>query len=428
MKTVKTLWVRLIMIGGLLYAGSACFAQSPWTQKADMLSPRKGHSSCILDGKIVVLGGKNSEGITLSSMEVYDPVLNSWTPKPDMAEIRINFPAFVFNGKILAAGGSQASKSDPITAIEEYDPVSDTWTHKADLPRARLGLTAAIVDGQMYIIGGFREPGLWIPIPEVDVYDLQTGEWTTAADLKTPRWWSSSVVINNQIYVMGGENVKPYNGLHTVEAYDPATDTWATKADMITNRKMLGVCILNSMIYVFGGSSGNCSGPVSSVEAYDPATDTWTECTPMPEGMATGGLSVTVLDRKAYISGGVFTPCEPSTITATMYEYDPALDPMGTEVIADHIQQLPGEFLLNQNYPNPFNPSTTIRFDLPEPGEVTLKVFTLLGEEVETLISRRMHAGQHQVLWNGGNHSAGIYLIRLEAGGFVQSRKMIVMK
>jgi polyhydroxybutyrate depolymerase len=88
----------------------------------------------------------------------------------------------------------------------------------------------------------------------------------------------------------------------------------------------------------------------------------------------------------------------------------------------------PNQFALYPNYPNPFNPSTTILFDLPEPGEVTLRVFTLLGEEVETLIRRNISAGSHQVLWNAGNHPGGVYLVRLEAGGFVQTRKMILMK
>jgi predicted GH43/DUF377 family glycosyl hydrolase len=89
---------------------------------------------------------------------------------------------------------------------------------------------------------------------------------------------------------------------------------------------------------------------------------------------------------------------------------------------------IPAQYQLFQNTPNPFNPSTTIRFDLPEPGEVTLKVFTLLGKEVETLISKNLAAGEHHVLWNAGSQPSGVYLIRLEAGGFVQTRKMVLMK
>ena len=90
--------------------------------------------------------------------------------------------------------------------------------------------------------------------------------------------------------------------------------------------------------------------------------------------------------------------------------------------------KLPMAFKLGQNTPNPFNPSTTIRFDLPESSEISLKVYTLLGEEVETLISQNLSAGEHQVDWNAGNLPGGIYLVRLQAGGFVQTRKMILTK
>ena len=81
-----------------------------------------------------------------------------------------------------------------------------------------------------------------------------------------------------------------------------------------------------------------------------------------------------------------------------------------------------------ENYPNPFNPSTTIRFELPKPGDITLKIYTLLGEEIQTLICEEMPAGEHQVEWNAQDLASGIYLYRLEAGDFIQNRKMIVMK
>ena len=88
----------------------------------------------------------------------------------------------------------------------------------------------------------------------------------------------------------------------------------------------------------------------------------------------------------------------------------------------------PKQFTLYQNTPNPFNPSTTIRFDLPESGDVSLKVYTLLGAEVKTLIHGKMSVGEHQVQWNTIDQPSGVYLVRLEAGGFVQTRKMVVMK
>ena len=91
------------------------------------------------------------------------------------------------------------------------------------------------------------------------------------------------------------------------------------------------------------------------------------------------------------------------------------------------------EFRLQQNFPNPFNPTTTITFDLPENVRVRLEIFDVAGRLICTLVNKHRNAGSHQVVWNGqddtGNTVAsGLYLYRLQAGDFVQSRKMLFMK
>ncbi|HEX2984572.1 MAG TPA: T9SS type A sorting domain-containing protein, partial [Ignavibacteriales bacterium] len=96
------------------------------------------------------------------------------------------------------------------------------------------------------------------------------------------------------------------------------------------------------------------------------------------------------------------------------------------EVIAEN--NIPEKFDLKQNYPNPFNPSTTIKFDLPEDGAVTLKIFNVLGEEVAQLINGGMRRGTHTVMFNAGSLSSGVYLYRLEHNGLTQMKKMILIK
>jgi hypothetical protein len=90
--------------------------------------------------------------------------------------------------------------------------------------------------------------------------------------------------------------------------------------------------------------------------------------------------------------------------------------------------KLPKYFTLNQNYPNPFNPSTTIEFDMPNNSEVTLKIFNILGKEVATLASDKLSAGSYSYEWDAVHLASGVYLYRLEAEGFVQTRKMILMR
>lgn len=88
----------------------------------------------------------------------------------------------------------------------------------------------------------------------------------------------------------------------------------------------------------------------------------------------------------------------------------------------------PNYFRLQQNYPNPFNPTTTIDFDIPMTSEVTLKIFNILVEEVATLVSDRLTAGTYSYEWDAGNLASGVYLYRLEAGDYVKTRKMVLMR
>jgi hypothetical protein len=90
--------------------------------------------------------------------------------------------------------------------------------------------------------------------------------------------------------------------------------------------------------------------------------------------------------------------------------------------------ELPAEFTLDQNYPNPFNPTTTIRFGLPESADVRLEVYTVLGQRVMTLVNENRSAGWHTVSFNGAGLSSGVYVYRIQAGGIVQTRKMMLLK
>lgn len=88
----------------------------------------------------------------------------------------------------------------------------------------------------------------------------------------------------------------------------------------------------------------------------------------------------------------------------------------------------PNNYWLSQNYPNPFNASTEIRFTLPKPGYATLKVFDLLGKEVATLVNETKPAGEHRVHWNPVDLSSGVYVYRLQVGGFVQAKRLLLLK
>ncbi|MGB5289742.1 MAG: T9SS type A sorting domain-containing protein, partial [Ignavibacteriaceae bacterium] len=88
----------------------------------------------------------------------------------------------------------------------------------------------------------------------------------------------------------------------------------------------------------------------------------------------------------------------------------------------------PDGFILAQNYPNPFNPSTTISFSIPAAGFTSLKVYDIIGNEVETLLSEEKPVETYEVQFNASNLSSGVYLYKIQAGNSVETKKMVLMK
>jgi hypothetical protein len=89
---------------------------------------------------------------------------------------------------------------------------------------------------------------------------------------------------------------------------------------------------------------------------------------------------------------------------------------------------MPTEIKLTQNYPNPFNPTTTLEFEIPNSGLVSLDVYNVLGQKVSTLIKEFKKAGSYKVDFNASNLASGIYYYRLESNGLILTKKMVLMK
>jgi hypothetical protein len=90
--------------------------------------------------------------------------------------------------------------------------------------------------------------------------------------------------------------------------------------------------------------------------------------------------------------------------------------------------RIPAECNLSQNYPNPFNPSTIISYQIPTTRFVTLKVYDILGREVKTLVNEQKNAGSYKVSFDGSKLASGVYIYQLCAGGFIKTRKLLLIK
>ncbi|MBI4535455.1 MAG: T9SS type A sorting domain-containing protein [Ignavibacteriae bacterium] len=96
--------------------------------------------------------------------------------------------------------------------------------------------------------------------------------------------------------------------------------------------------------------------------------------------------------------------------------------------VLDVSANVPHQLQLSPNYPNPFNPETTIEFDVPTTSDVTLRVYNVLGEVVATIAKQRFQPGGYKLTWNASGLPSGVYFYRLEAGGFSQTMKALLLR
>ena len=324
--SIVSILLALILSGtGILNLSSACFAQSPWTQKADMPTGRWELSTCVVDGKIYAIGGAIFLQ-ALHTVEVYDPATDTWITKSDMPTARQGFSASVVNGKIYAIGGGLLEPTftcgKTLSTVEEYDPATDTWTKKSEMPNERGWHSAIVLDGKIYIIGGCNTPAgpsLGTEILVVDVYDPATDSWSQKGNIPGRIGAGFTSVVGGKIYAFGG-----YGGLDKVREYDPLTDTWDRKTDMPTGRVGLSTSLVDGKIYVIGGHPG--SSPytaLATVEAYNSSTDTFETKSNMLIGRC--GVSTCVVNGKIYAFGG-YMDIWGGPMCVTTEVYDPPKD------------------------------------------------------------------------------------------------------
>jgi hypothetical protein len=152
-------------------------------------------------------------------------------------------------------------------------------------------------------------------------------------------------------------------------------------------------------------------------------------------GSASGSFSITFEElSKVFLLDEDFTLLESPLLFAETFVLNEsnnsiqfAFDEL-TSVAGEEVVYKPKIFLLSQNYPNPFNSITNIQYQLPASSEVLLTIYNIRGHEVLHLVENEQPAGYHQITWKATNVASGMYFFRIQAGKFVQTRKMILLR
>ncbi|MEJ2536372.1 MAG: T9SS type A sorting domain-containing protein, partial [Calditrichia bacterium] len=236
---------------------------------------------------------------------------------------------------------------------------------------------------------------------------------------------SGEYKISFQVYIPTGKA----GYFNTLAGFAPNPNNWGMEA------------------YFDAGGGGRLFGGSATAVNFSYANDTWQQAeviVDLDNDMAQFRFDGTIIHTWQWTLGasGGTSPLQldandffGATADDEMYfdDYYVRADTTVITGIGDGGVQVPKEFALYQNYPNPFNPTTTIRYDVKQSTEVKLVIYNMLGQEVRTLVNNRQDAGYKTVVWDGLNNrgsrvASGIYIYRLQAGDFVQARKMILMK
>ncbi len=177
----------------------------------------------------------------------------------------------------------------------------------------------------------------------------------------------------------------------------------------------------NNYDWVMVEVSSNNGDTWQTVTEYTGTNTTWTQQTFDITRYANASTQMKVRFRLVADAGSVADGWYVDDVVITTYC-------TGTITGISGISNSPYSFALQQNYPNPFNPVTVIKYQLPSAEKVSVKVFDILGKEVATLVNENKQPGYYEVSFDASNLASGLYFYRIEAGSFVETKKMMLIK
>jgi len=275
--SISTVTLLLVSLSTLAFCSSLAtpfdsnntqIPEDIWITRKPMPTARDWAASAVVNGMIYVIGGRDSVDHAISTVEAYDPLMDTWISKASMPTPRAGLAAVEVSGKIYAMGGWDLYIYAGFATVEVYDPESDTWSTRTPMPFPRMYFCAVAVNGIIYVIGGHT--GVQLPVvaydPSEDVWTVKNPPPTYLGLLEH----STAVAESNSIYVI-------YKNWTLV--YDPITETWNHGTSIPSKREVTGAEYVGNGIYVFGGITVPGPLPIGIVSGYtemfDPLSNSW---------------------------------------------------------------------------------------------------------------------------------------------------------
>jgi len=267
--------------------------ESAWRRLAQAPSERTEVAAAAVGDRIYVLGGYGPDGVTLTTVEVFDTGAGTWARGPDLPVAVNHAMAATLDGVLYLAGGNDGNGPSPQAARLD----GDGWRRLAPLPQGRSAGGLVALDGRLYLVGGVVEGGL---AADTQVYDPAADRWTPAPGLPTPREHLGAAGSGGRVYVVGGRTGGIGGNLDVAEAFDPAAGRWSSLPPMPTARGGLAATATASGQVVAVG--GEAAATFEEVEAFDPGSGRWRSLAPLPTPRH--GLGVVAVGDVVYVLAG----------------------------------------------------------------------------------------------------------------------------
>lgn len=258
----------ILSLLGVLNAGS-------FTPITETKEARFDHIAVLLnDGRILLAGGMQANGVVLASAEVYDPAQSVFTRVAPMAARRVGaVSALLPDGRVLIAGGWDGSTN--LATAELFDPATNHFILTGSMLKSRdHGEAVTLKDGRVLICGGNRVPDSE-PVADTELYDSKSGHFLPIGSMQVPRSYFKAVLLSDGKALVAGGFSSGERILQSAEIYDPSSNQFHLVGPMAHARyKLSGVALQDGRALIVGGSDRYPAGTrYDTTELFDPRSE-----------------------------------------------------------------------------------------------------------------------------------------------------------
>ena len=429
-----------IFIFGLIFVTTAIYSQifqpDKWCSNFPDLPGTGtlwGHASCVLGDTIYVAGG-SSTGTPSAIFYKYSISGNLWSTGTGTPAPKAGGDLVACGGKIYYIGGGSTAIALATAECYVYTPSLGSWSVIADLPTPVSGNVAeSYRDSLIYcMLGGWNTYETLI-----QVFNVNTNSWAQATPIPQDNGRRSFAggILGNKLFVCAGFSSAFRNDfwIGTINPANHLQITWQQKPDIsVPTSRPGGTAILGRFYVVMGEIAGGSAS--DSIGVWDTTSSAWTYRDGKP--IRTNNLYGSVSSSITYCNGrpGVKIWSAGGSIQGQtvrpldVYADTCLLNCTGGPLVGITGNQTPVQYRLYQNYPNPFNPATRISYQIPNAGAVKLIISDILGREIYRFNEEYTSGGLYHIEFNAQNLASGIYFYKIESNGFIETKKMLLVK